>query len=189
MVKWAGGLIVFYGAAHTLGGLAAEGAARHAGTWFGGEMWGEELANMSPAMSAYWLTVNSFGPPLILIGLTVLWLNRRGITPPQFLAWSMAAWVLVGTVIAGPGVGQDVILLAACGLLLAAHRRAKHTDPLAPEDAPTVAENAQRLACVKPAPTAGDSLGSCPGIAPARSGPHPPRERSRRAGWDPSGRS
>jgi hypothetical protein len=81
---------------------------------------------MSPAMSAYWLTVNSFAPPLILVGLTVLWLDRRGITPPPFLAWSMGAWVVVGTVVAGPGIGQDLILLVASGLLLAGSRRATH---------------------------------------------------------------
>ena len=37
---------------------------------------------MSPAMSAYWLSVNSLGPTLILIVLIVLWLNRRGIIAP-----------------------------------------------------------------------------------------------------------
>ncbi|GAA3388563.1 hypothetical protein [Cryptosporangium minutisporangium] len=122
MVKWAGRLIVFYGAAHVLGALFGEGAARHVGAWFSGELWGQSLADMSPAMSAYWLTLNSFAPALILVGLTVLWLDRRGITPPQFLAWSMAAWVVVGIVIAGPGIGQDVILLIAAGLLLAGAR-------------------------------------------------------------------
>ena len=86
MIKWAGRLIVLYGAAHTLGALTVEGAARHAGAWFSGELWGDDLANMSPANSAYWLSVDSFGVPLILIGLTVLWLARRGITPPPFIA-------------------------------------------------------------------------------------------------------
>jgi hypothetical protein len=125
MIKWAGRLIVLYGAAHMLGALFAEGAARHAGAWFSGKLWGEDLSTMSPAMSAYWLTVNSFGPPLILTGLTVLWMDRRDITPPPFIAWSLGAWVVVGTVVAGPGIGQDLILLAASGLLMAGARRAK----------------------------------------------------------------
>ncbi len=128
MITWAGRLIVLYGAAHTLGALTGEGAARHAGTWFSGELWGQDLASMSPAMSAYWLTVNSFGPPLILLGLTVLWLNRRGITPPPFIAWSLGIWVVVGIVVAGPGIGQDLIVLVAAGLLLAGARRAKHPE-------------------------------------------------------------
>jgi hypothetical protein len=132
MIKWAGRLIVLYGAAHTLSALTAEGAASHAGAWFSGKLWGEDLANMSPAMSAYWLTVNSFGPPLILIGVTVLWLDRRGITPPSFIAWSLGIWVLVGTVVAGPGIGQDLILLVASGLLLAGARRATRRDNSTP---------------------------------------------------------
>ena len=44
MIKWAGRLIVLYGAAHTLGALTVEGAARHAGAWFSGELWGDDLA-------------------------------------------------------------------------------------------------------------------------------------------------
>jgi Protein of unknown function (DUF2867) len=141
MIKWAGRLIVFYGAAHTLGALLGEGAARHAGAWFSGELWGQSLADMSPAMSAYWLSVNSFGPALILLGLTVLWLNRRGITPPRFLAWSMASWVVVGTVVAGPGIGQDAILLVAAGLLLAAAHAARRQDR-APSDPAHAAHSA-----------------------------------------------
>ena len=123
MITWAGRLITFYGAAHTLGSLTALGAARHAGAWFSGELWGQDLASMSPAMSAYWLSVNSFGPPHVLIGLTVLWLNRRGITPPPFIAWALGAWTVIGVVAAGPGIGQDLILLVACGLLVAGSRR------------------------------------------------------------------
>ena len=123
MIRWSGRLIALYGAAHTLGALTALGAARHAGTWFSGELWGQDLAPMSPAMSAYWLSVNSFGPPHVLIGLTVLWLNRRGITPPTFLGWALGAWTVIGVVAAGPGIGQDLILLVACGLLVAGARR------------------------------------------------------------------
>ena len=125
MIKWAGRLMVLYGTAHTLGALTVEGAGSHAGAWLGRELVGGDLSEMSPAMSAYWLSVNSFGPPIVLLGLTVLWLNRRGLTPPLFIAWSLAGWVAIGLFVAGPGVGQDLILLVACGLLLAGARRAK----------------------------------------------------------------
>ena len=40
MIKWAGRLMVLYGAAHTVLALTVEGAARHAGAWFSGELWG-----------------------------------------------------------------------------------------------------------------------------------------------------
>lgn len=122
--RWAGRLTVFYGAAHTLGALTVEGAAKHAGTWFSRDMWGEGFVDMSPAMSAYWLSVNSFGPPLVLLGATVLWLDRRGITPPAFLAWPMAGWVALGTAVGGPAP-QDLILLTAAGLLWAGTRQGR----------------------------------------------------------------
>lgn len=128
MIRVAGWLIVLYGAAHTLGALAVEGAAVHTGAWFSGRLWTEGLASMSPAMSAYWLSVNSFGPMLILIGLIVLWLNRRGITAPPFIAVTLAIWILVGVIVIGPGMGQDVVLLVACGLLVAGARRAAIRD-------------------------------------------------------------
>lgn len=125
MIMWAGWLIVVYGTAHTVGALTVEGAAHYAGVWFSGRLWFESFADMSPAMSAYWLSVNSFGPPLIVIGLVVLWLERRSVTPPRFIAWVMILWVALGVVVMGPGVGQDLILLVACGLLLAGARRTR----------------------------------------------------------------
>lgn len=128
MIKWAGRLIVLYGTAHTLGALTALGAASHAGAWFSGELWGDDLARMSPAMSAYWLSVNSFGLPLIVVGLTVLWLERRGITPPTFIASALGFWTVVDAVVAGPGIGQGLILLVAIILLLVGARRASHRD-------------------------------------------------------------
>ena len=125
MIRWAGGLIVFYGLAHTLGALTVEGAAHHAGAWFSGQLWGGDLATMSPAMSAYWLSINSFGLPLILIGLTTLWMDRRRITPPPFIGLALIIWVLVGAAVIGVGVGQDLILLVASALLLAAPHHAR----------------------------------------------------------------
>ena len=129
LITWAGRLIVFYGAAHTLGALTAEGAAKHAGAWVGGDLWGEDLADMSPAMSAYWLSVNSFGPPLVVIGLTVLWLNRHGVTPPSFIAWALGTWAVLDLLLSGPGAGQGLIILVASGLLLAGTRGATDDDP------------------------------------------------------------
>lgn len=127
----AGGLIVLYGSAHTIGAFAGLGAARHASIWVTGQLWADDLANMSPAMSAYWLTVNSFAPPLIVLGATVLWLDRRDITPPPFIAWMLAVWVVVDTLLSGPGVGQWLIILAAAGLLFAAAHGADDRERIA----------------------------------------------------------
>lgn len=122
MIKWAGGLIVFLGAAHTIGALTVEGAWHHADTWFSGALRREDLAAMSPANSALWLSLESFGIPLTLVGLTVLWLDRRGITPPPFLAWTLMIWTLVDALILT--LTPWPILLLASILLLVGTRRA-----------------------------------------------------------------
>ncbi|MCA6091946.1 DUF6463 family protein [Streptomyces sp. SCA3-4] len=99
MIKSAGWLLALLGAAHTLLALTLEGAARHAGEWFSGALWGEDFSDMSPANSALWLSLESFGPPLVVVGLTVLWLDHRGITPPPFIAWALGIWGVVDAVI------------------------------------------------------------------------------------------
>ena len=97
MIRWAGRLIVLVGAGHLLVALVLY-ARPHVGAWFRGELWGEDLAAMSPAGAALWLTVDSFAVPLILVGLTVLWLDRQGIAPPAFLAWTVGIWAVVEAV-------------------------------------------------------------------------------------------
>lgn len=123
MIKWAGWIMTFYGTAHTVGALTVEGAARHAGAWFSGELWHDDLAHMSPAHSALWLSLASFGPPLILIGLTVLWLDRRGIAPPPFIGWTLGTLTVVDAVIA-PFTPWPILLVGSI-LLLVGIRRAR----------------------------------------------------------------
>ncbi|WP_125776770.1 hypothetical protein [Antribacter gilvus] len=135
MITWAGGLIAFYGAAHTVGALTVEGAAGHAGAWFGGELRGADLSEMSPANSAYWLSVDSFGPQLVLIGLLVLWIDGRGLTPPKFLPWALAAWVAVDAVILGWTPNGLIIVVPIVLLLIGAYRTRrpdKQSEPLVP---------------------------------------------------------
>lgn len=124
MIKWAGRLMVLYGAAHTLGALTVEGAARHAGAWFSGELWNDDFSDMSPANSALWLSLDSFGPPLIVIGLTVLWLDRRGITPPPFIGWTLGTLTVVDAAILFK-TPWPILLLANALLLVGARRNQK----------------------------------------------------------------
>lgn len=115
MIKWAGWLITLYGAAHTIGALTVEGAAQHADAWFSGALWGEAFSAMSPAHSALWFSLDSFGPSLTLLGLTIIWLNRRGITPPLFLAWALGILTVVDGIILL--FTPWPVLLAACIML------------------------------------------------------------------------
>ncbi len=121
MIKFAGWLMVLYGAAHTIGALTIEGAGVHAGAWFSGQLWNEDFSNMSAANSALWFSLASFGPTLALLGLTILWLNRRGILPPEFIAWTLGALTLIDGVILL--FTPWPILLGATILLLVGIRR------------------------------------------------------------------
>ncbi|MEU1430332.1 DUF6463 family protein [Nocardia sp. NPDC005746] len=120
MITWAGRLIVFFGAAHTTLALTLEGAARHAGDWFSGALWHDDLSAMSPANSALWLSLDSFGIPLATVGLIVLWLDRRALTPPPFIAWILGAWTILGAVIMP--LTPWPIMAVATGLLVAGAR-------------------------------------------------------------------
>jgi hypothetical protein len=135
MIRWAGRLMVFYGAAHTLGALIVEGAADHMDAWFSGELWRDDLADMSQANSAYWLSLASFGIPLILLGLTVMWLDRRGITPPSFIAWALGIWTIVDAVVLM--LTPWPIMLLATILLLAGSRRSSAHAETTPAPATT----------------------------------------------------
>lgn len=128
MITWAGVLITLCGVGHTLGALA-QTVPRYAEAWFGWALWEEahrDLGAMSHTTAAFWFSVYSFGVPLILIGLTVLWLGRRDTTPPPFIAWTLAAWTIVGEVLSGPSPLSLVVLASI--LLLAAARRDRHRD-------------------------------------------------------------
>ncbi|MGW4244559.1 DUF6463 family protein [Nocardia sp. NPDC004722] len=121
MIAWAGRLIVFFGAAHTILALTLERAGRYAGDWFTGGLWHDDLSAMSAANSALWLSLDSFGIPLVLVGLTLLWLDRRGLTPPWFLAPVLGIWTVLGAVIMP--LTPWPIMAVATGLLVVDARR------------------------------------------------------------------
>ncbi|NKY89350.1 DUF6463 family protein [Nocardia veterana] len=122
MIAWAGRLIVAFGVAHTALALTWMRAARYAGDWFSGALWHDDLAAMSAANSALWLSLDSFGVPLVLVGLTILWLDRRGIVPPDFIAWTLGLWTVFGAVVLIRTPWP--VMAVATGLLIAGSRRA-----------------------------------------------------------------
>ncbi|WP_051022694.1 DUF6463 family protein [Nocardia pneumoniae] len=128
MIKWAGWLIVLFpGVGHTLGALV-QTAPRYSEAWFSGEGWEADATAMNYAEATLWYTVFSFGVPFLLIGLMVLWLDRRGITPPSFLAWITAGWTVVTVAVGGPSP-LLVLLIAAALLLVGSRRAARRDDP------------------------------------------------------------
>ncbi len=123
MIKWAGGLLVFFGAAHLLLSFALAGPT-HIGSWLSGALWLPDggFAEMSPVVAGFWFTTGSFGLPLLVVGLTVLWMDRHGIVPPSFIAWTIGAWSLIGGLMLEPAPWIGVWI--GVGLLLAGTKKA-----------------------------------------------------------------
>jgi len=123
MITWAGRILVFFGFGHLVGAMALT-SWQHADSWFTADLWrlDEGVVNMSPAMAAFWLTTGSFSVPLVVIGLIVLWLNRRDVVPPPFIGWTIGIWSVVAAVILEPS--PFVLVSIASGLLLAGGRSA-----------------------------------------------------------------
>ncbi|MFG3338346.1 DUF6463 family protein [Glycomyces sp. NPDC048151] len=128
MIKWAGRIFVFLGIGHTVLSLALV-APEHAATWFSAGLWSPEegIIAMSPAMSAYWLSIGGFGVPLLAFGLLTLWMDRRGLVPPAFLGWILLAWAAANTAILV--VSPWILAVAAAILYLAGVRRANSAAP------------------------------------------------------------
>lgn len=128
MITWAGRILLLLGAGHLLAGFVLT-LPRHGGDWFSGALWGQggDIMEMSQANSAFWLTGGSFGVPLVLLGGLVVWLDRRDIVPPAFLAVGLAVWSVFAAIVFEPAP-WPVVWIAA-GLLVAGARRGREAEP------------------------------------------------------------
>lgn len=131
MIKWAGRVIALIGGGHlALGLLFSTG---YFGDWLSLRLWGH-WRDHTPVAQAFWGGPAGFGLPLLLVGLLVVWMDRRGITPPAFLGWTVLAWSAVLAVIVEPTPGP--VLVAAAVLLLRGVHRAGKRDAVSPPTAP-----------------------------------------------------
>jgi hypothetical protein len=128
MIKWAGWIFTVLATVHLLLAFALVGP-HHADAWLGGELWMPEgtIVEMPAAAGGFWLSVGSFGLPLLVIGQTVLWMHRRAITPPAFIGWAVGAWSVVGGLIFEPA--PWIVVTVGAGLLLQGVRRAARAEP------------------------------------------------------------
>ncbi|MEU7138544.1 hypothetical protein ABZ942_03725 [Nocardia sp. NPDC046473] len=125
-VVWAGRLIALLGAGHTVGALIL--TRDFLDDWLSGELWDipQNLGAPQPMVGAFFVSVASFGVPLLLLGVAISRMGRHGVVPSPLLAWGVAAWITVCDLVGGP----SPLLLAWISivtLLIAARRHARRS--------------------------------------------------------------
>jgi hypothetical protein len=121
-VVWAGRILVILGIAHLV--ITGWVSRTHIGGWLAGSAWPAPggLADMSPAVGAFWLTLGSFGLPQTLLGGLVARLGKAGGTAPGYVGWGLAVWGVVCAAAFEPSPFATVLVPAI--MLLSARRRA-----------------------------------------------------------------
>jgi hypothetical protein len=121
MVIWAGRIMVIQGVVH----LVATGilSLRHIPAWLRGDLWLPRggLTQLAPATGAYWLTVGSFGLPLLLLGGVLVSVGRLGRAAPAYVGWALGLWGIVGSLILAPSP-LVTALVPAIMIIIAARR-------------------------------------------------------------------
>ncbi|GGN75967.1 hypothetical protein GCM10011610_20810 [Nocardia rhizosphaerihabitans] len=109
MIKWAGVVLAIIGGGHLTIGLLL--SASSFDEWLSFELWGHWWED-TPAANSFWANPAGFGWPLLLVGSLIVWMDRRGIVPPEFLGWAVLGWGVVCAVIVEPTPGPVVVIAA-----------------------------------------------------------------------------
>ncbi|MET7615984.1 DUF6463 family protein [Streptomyces sp. NPDC005408] len=136
MTIWAGRSLIILSIAHLVG-MGAQNT-KHFDDWFSGALWGlsrDEFVQPSGANGAFWLVVASFAVPLLLLGVLITQLAKRGIGIPQSTGWGLGLWCIVGALILEPAP-LALGLVPAVLLILDARRTAAEREP-APTSSPS----------------------------------------------------
>ncbi|MFD1936438.1 MULTISPECIES: DUF6463 family protein [Nonomuraea] len=127
LVVLGGRITAFLGAFHLVVTIALN--VSHLPAWFSGGLWfpANGLSELPPAVGAFWLTIGSFGLPLLTLGLLVAWLGNRGVVPPAFVAWALGGWCTIGAVAFEPS--PFILVWVPAVMLLRAAGRQAGPDP------------------------------------------------------------
>lgn len=95
--------------------------------WFNLNLWTfdhwqpvrDQDVDLALSNAVFWATMGSFALPIMLLGVLILWLDKRGLPIPPFVGWAMVGWFAIMTLLMPPSgfpVGLAVALLLATGL-------------------------------------------------------------------------
>jgi Family of unknown function (DUF6463) len=76
----------------------------------------------------FWVTLGSWGAPLLVLGALIVWSTRQGHRVPAWLGWIMLAWGLVFVTALPASPGWLLPLIGA--LIIAGDRRGRRAAPL-----------------------------------------------------------
>lgn len=123
-VVWAGRLITLLGAGHTIGALIL--TRGFVDDWLAGDLWDSslDLGAPQPILGAFFVSVASFGIPLLLVGWAITRMGHHNLIPPPLLTCTLALWITACDLLGGP---SPLLLawLSILTLLIAAHRKAR----------------------------------------------------------------
>jgi len=130
MIRWSGIALIAISILHIV--ILGIDAAPAVPAWLRFDLWTLEhcrpTPEQSPGMLAhgvrFWGKLGSFAAPTMILGALVVWLDRRGQTPPAFVAWALLAWSALATLVIEPS-GFPLGILAALCLLVGIARSRK----------------------------------------------------------------
>ncbi|MEV6770085.1 DUF6463 family protein [Nocardia sp. NPDC051030] len=121
-VVWSGRLVTLLGTGHTIGALIL--TRHYFNDWASGDLWDSslDLHSPQPILGAFFVSILSFGIPLLLFGLAISWIGHQGLIPPPYVAWALAAWITICVALGGLSP-LPLAFISVATLLIAAHRQ------------------------------------------------------------------
>ena len=96
------------------------------GEWLSGSLRGSSVDSMSLAF--FWTFPGSFVVPLVLLGLVLVRMGRRGEPAPRYVGWMLGLWCVGCLALVGLS-GFMFVLVPAAVLIIAGFRRSARREP------------------------------------------------------------
>ncbi len=121
MTIWAGRILILQGVIHLVTTLAA--SQQHLSNWLRGDLWFPSfgMGELSTTAGAFWLTLGSFGVPLIVLGGLITRLGRSNHGVPGLVGWALGLWGVAASAVFQPS--PFITLLIPAGLIVFGARR------------------------------------------------------------------